>query len=135
MDIKSRINYEKLFKLDILDPETEAPVGITMMIRSDESDEAKQVFRRHADDNHERVQRGKLIKGRTRERQILEQTAACIASWDWGDNTWGGEVPTLTMKSAIEVLDGQGWIFAQVREASAKVSNFTQTSGEGSAGS
>jgi hypothetical protein len=133
MDISTLVKYEQLFELDIVDPKTEKPVGIKMMIRSSESPAAKEVLRDHLDKNIETRAKGKLVQSGALIRQELESTAACIASWEWGENVWKNEVPQLSMKKAIEVLDEAPWIYAQVRGASGKVANFMEGSAKGSA--
>lgn len=128
-EISGIVNYENLYELEILHPVTEKPVGIKMMIRSAESREAKEILRKHADENIARRVKGKMLKGVTLEKQELEKAASYIASWDWGDNTWQGSVPELTMKTAVRILDAEGWIYSQVVEAAGKVENFSTNSG------
>jgi hypothetical protein len=133
MDISGIIEYERLFTLDLLHPVTEKPLGIKFQIRSAGSKEAKDVLRRLTDENTERLQKRKIIKGATLERQELEKAASYIASWDWGDNTWRGKKMDLTPSLVLELLEAEGWIFDAVTEAAGTVANFTQNSKKPSA--
>lgn len=126
-DIAELYNYEHLFRLPILRPDTEESTGIVMMIRSSSSPEAKTIVRKQLDEITERQQRGKLVKGRTRLQHELQKVASYIASWDWGDNTYRGSAPELNMKTAIQILDEQDWIYVQVNEAATNLANFTTT--------
>lgn len=135
MDITSVVNYEFLYKLDIKHPVTDAPFGITMMIRSAASEVAKEIQRKHADKHIERRLRNKLIKGAQVEQETLEEAASFVASWEWGinpatktQNTFRDEVPDLTMKKAMEIFEAVPWIFQQVREAANSTENFSETS-------
>lgn len=133
MEISGIVEYERLFELNILHPVTEKPIGITCQIRSAASREAKAVLRKHTDENLERSQKRKLIKGSVLERQEVEKAASYIASWDWGENTWQGNVPGDDFASKVAVLEAEGWIFGQVVEAATTVANFSTTSGNDSA--
>lgn len=146
MDLSSRVNYELLFKLAILDPVTDEPTGLSMMIRSAGSEAAKAVLRKHTNKNLERRIKNKMPKSEQIEAEELEKAASYIASWDWGTDPKSGEAntygvgadgrklppPELSMKAAIEVLEAQGWIFAQVVEAANKTTNFSPSSPTGS---
>ena len=124
MDIASIIKYERLFTLDLRHPVTDELLGITFQIRSAESKEAKEILRKHTDENLERFQKRKTVKGSVLEQQEAEKAASYIASWDWGDHTWNGEKPVLTVETAAKILKAEGWIFAQVTEAANKIANF-----------
>jgi len=139
LDLSGRVNYELLFKLAILDPVTDEPTGLSMMIRSAGSEAAKAVLRKHTNKNLERRIKNKMPKSEQIEAEELEKAASYIASWDWGanpktgePNTYKGEVPELSMKKAIGILEEQGWIFAQVVEAANKTTNFSPSSPTGS---
>lgn len=145
MDLSSRVNNELLFKLDILDPVTDEPTGLSMMIRSAGSEAAKAILRKQTNKNLERRIKNKLPKSEQIEAEELEKAASYIASWDWGvdhkgePNGYGKDAegkalppPSLSMKTAIKVLEEQGWIFAQVVEAANKTTNFSPSSPKGS---
>lgn len=130
MDVAGIFNYEQLFRLELTRPDTDEPIGITFMIRSASSKEAKEVIRKHLDAMTERQQRGKLIKGEMRLQQELEKAASWIASWDWGDNTYKGSKPEFSFKKALEILEAEDWIYAQVSEAANNLANFSTASGK-----
>lgn len=128
MEINGLVDYELLYELELLHPVNDQPIGVTMQIRSAGSDVAKRVLREHTNKNLERRIKGKMPKSEQLEREELEKAASYIVSWDWGTNTYKGDVPKLTMKTAIEILDAEGWIFQQVSEAANKIANFTPPS-------
>lgn len=128
MDLSKRVDYEFLYTLKLLDPVNDEPTGVTMNIRSANSEAAKEVLRKHTNANLERRIKGKLPKSEQIEREELEKAASYIASWDWGGNTYNGSVPELSMKTAMKILEEQGWIFAQVTEAASKTANFSPAS-------
>jgi hypothetical protein len=96
-----------------------------MQIRSAGSDAAKKVLRQQTDRNLERRIKNKMPKSQQLEQEELEKAASYIASWDWGKHTWKGKKPELTMKTAMEILEAEGWIFGQVVEAANKIENFS----------
>ena len=133
MEISGIVNYETLFSLDIKHVVTDDKVGIKMKIRSAGSDGAKKVLRSQTNKNIERRVKNKIPKSEQLERDELEKAASYIESWNWGSNTYNGKVPELTMETAIEILEKEGWIFGQVVEAANKIENFSQGSQKGSA--
>ena len=42
--------------------------------------------------------------------EVREDHASYIASWDWGDNTYEGKKPELSMDTAIGILKAEDWI-------------------------
>lgn len=125
-DISKLVNYEHLHRLELFHPATDEPTGVVFMLRSSECDEVKKVQRRHLDETFDKRMSGRTPRGTDVIKREFEKAAASIASWDWGDNTWQGEVPKLTPEKAAEVLDQEPWIFHQVTEAANKLANFTQ---------
>jgi hypothetical protein len=125
MDIASVYNYEQLFTLELVRPDTDEKLGITFQIRSSSSPESKKVLRKHVDQVTERQQRGKLVRGEMRLQQELEKAASWIAGWEWGEHTYNGEVPAISFNKALELLDKEDWIYAQVSEAANNLANFT----------
>jgi hypothetical protein len=125
VDIASIFDYEQTFPLELVNPTTDEKIGITLQIRSAESDEAKKVQRSQIDDMLERQQRGKLIKGEQAIGRELDKAVSFVASWDWGGNTYKGEALDFSAKNVRRVLSEQGWIFGQVTEAANSLRNFT----------
>lgn len=128
MDIAKVYNYENVFTLDLMRPDTDEKLGITFKIRSASSPESKKVLRKHVDQVVERQQRGKLIQGSMRLQQELEKAASWVSGWDWGDNVYNGEKPEFSFNKVVEILDKEDWIFSQVSEAANNLANFTGTS-------
>lgn len=116
MDISQLVNSEDLFELNLVDPKSEEPLGIRVMIRSSESDAVKKVVRQHSD-KFLSSRKKKLTTDKV-EAEYLDRAAASIASWDWGDHNWKGEKPELTFEKAREVVEEAGWIYDQVSAAS-----------------
>lgn len=124
MDLATVVKYERLFPLNLKHPETDEEIGVVFMLRSAESEEAKQVLHRHNNLNVERRYRNKIPQSEQLVKEELEKAASYIASWDWGANTYNGEVPTLSMKFAMKLLEKEGWIFDQVVRGATKIGNF-----------
>ena len=131
MDISKLVNSEDLFTLKLTGPDTDELVGITFMIRSNESNEVKKVVRQHSDKFL--ASRKKKLTTAKVEDEYLDKAAASIASWDWGDHDWKGVKPELTFEMAREVVEEAGWIYDQVAAASEDRANFTKSLGKGSA--
>lgn len=128
MDIGNLVDTEQLFTLELKSPLDDTLLGITLQIRSESSKAAKDIIRTHSDQNMERVQRRKVVKSATTERQEIERVAAYIASWDWQEHTWHGGIPEFNSKKVMQILEKEDWIVDQVTEAAIKISNFTPIS-------
>ena len=128
MEIKGIVDYEFLYDLELRNPHTDEPLGIKMKIRSAGSEPSKLILRKHTDRNLERRIKGRMPKADQMELEELERVASYIHSWDWGDHTYKGEIPVLTMKKAVAILEAEGWIFGQIKEAAENVTNFSHTS-------
>lgn len=128
MDLAGLVNSEFLYTLDLRHPVSDEPLGISFKIRSAGSDAAKKVLREHTDRMLERRIKHKAVNSRQIETEELERAASYIASWDWGTNTYAGEIPAFSVPKAIAILEKEGWIFAQVVEAANKIANFTPAS-------
>jgi len=126
MDISNLVNYEKLHKLELLHPVTEAKLGITMEIRSIGSAAVERVLLSHTNKQIERFAKNKVPTAEQSKRAEIERTAACVAAWDWGDQDFNGTKPELTMEAAVEVMS-VSWIERQVRAAAEAEKNFTMT--------
>lgn len=127
MDISKLVNSEDLFELKLTGPDTDEPIGIRFMIRSNESNEVKKVVRQHSDKFL--ASRKKKLTTSKVEDEYLDKAAASIASWDWGDHDWKGVKPDLTFELAREVVEEAGWIYDQVAAASEDRANFTKSLG------
>lgn len=128
MDIADLVKYEQLFPLELVDPITDEKLGIVLQIRSAGSAEARQILRKHNDENMAFPQKRKSISSATFERQEAEKAASYIASWDWGEHGFHGEKPDCTMDNAVNVIQEISWVYLQVTEAATSIQNFSQTS-------
>lgn len=130
MDLATIVKYERLFPLALRHPATDEEIGVTFHIRSAESDEAKAVIHKYNNVNVERRWRNKLPRSESLVKEELEKAASYIASWDWGDHIYEGKpVGEFEMKTAMRILEKEGWIFDQVVRCAAKVENFIEASG------
>lgn len=133
MEIAGLVDYEQLFELELRNPASDQPLGIKFQIRSSESGAAKRVLRQHTDKALERRVKNKMPKSEQLIQDELEKAASYIASWDWGASTYEGAKPEFDMKTAMRILEKEGWIYAQVVEAANKIENFTPRSPKNSA--
>lgn len=122
MDLGSIVKTDELFELELLHPATDEPLGVVFMIRSHESAEVQRVQRTHADKML--ASGGKKLTTGKMKAQYLDQAAASIASWDWGDHEIDGEQPEYSQKKAVEILEKHAWIYDQVAGASENRANF-----------
>lgn len=128
MAIANLVKYDSTFDLELTHPETGEEIGVLFKIRSDSSPEAKAVFRRQLDHYAQEQQRKKSIKSEKLEGFEIEKKAACIAGWDWRGNDAfedGDGGLEYTRENCMKILQVD-WIFNQVANASADISNFTK---------
>lgn len=138
MDLGKVVVYEHIHELNVTYPNNDLRIGLVMGIRSASSEVAKNVLRKHTNEqlNSGRGKQKRLTAEKAEENE-LEATASCIAWWKWekgdlkapgdglGDEcNYHGEQPELSMKVAIEMLDDLGWLYGQVKEASTNIENF-----------
>lgn len=133
MDLHGLVDYEYIHNLELVHPATDQPVGVTFQIRSAGSEQAKAVLRAHTNKQIERNIKGRKPTSEQIEQAELEKAASYITSWNWGENTYEGSVPEFSMKRAMEIMEKEGWIYAQVVEAANKIENFTEKSRKPSA--
>jgi len=126
MDLSKKIDYEFLFSMNLLDPETFEPTGVVFKVRSENSKVVQKLMLDHSNVNIERRIKGVTSNiAQSSYTQELEKAATMIESWDWGDNDFEGEVPVYSIKKAMEIMRKQGWIYKQVMEAGLNVANFS----------
>jgi hypothetical protein len=126
MEIAGLVQNEELFILEVENPKTGKPVGITIQVRSAGSDEAMKVVRAQTDDILGRQQRRKLIDAERVEENELDLAVSYVASWDWGANTYEGKAPDSEPKTIKAIFKKEGWIYAQVVGAARDIANFTK---------
>ena len=125
-DFSKKIDYEFLFELELLDPETFEPSGVFFKIRSENSTVVQKLMLEHSNINIERRIKGNNKIAEASYQQELEKAATMIAEWDWGDNDFEGQVPVYSVKKAMEIMRKQSWIYQQVMEAGRSVGNFSR---------
>lgn len=125
MEISGLVATETLFDLDIENPKTGKPVGITVRLRSAASDEAMAVVRKQTDTLLAKQQRRKLVDAEHVEENEIDQAVSYVASWDWGDNTYEGKKPGSDPASVKAILRKEGWIYAQIVAGARDIANFT----------
>jgi len=127
MDILSLIRSDQTFPLELLHPATEEPLGITVHIRSDQSDEVKRATRANQDKVNLRLQKGKTIKSAMGEANATERVMAMIADWEWNSDlplVEGEGKPDCNEKNK-RLLAENDYFFDQIEEAATTAANFT----------
>lgn len=133
MDFSTLVDYEKLHELELLHPGTEEPLGVRFWMRSIDSAKAERVLLENTDKQIERFAKRKLPTATQGKKGELERLAACVARWEWGEHTFEGTKPELSLATAVRVFEKMPWVERQAREAAESVKNFTMPSGSGSA--
>lgn len=123
MDLAQLVRTDELYDLTITNPVTGKKTDVVFQLRSMESDEVKAVARKHA--NRMMRNRQAVPNVEQLEADILDQTTAAVASWDWGENTLGDLDLTFSADNVRAALQAHGWIFDQVRGAAEARENFT----------
>lgn len=125
---------DALFPVELKNPVTKEPVGITFWIAPFEADAASDWWVR-TQAQLERIKAdGKDISGdRMAEidaQSIVKRCVAAVRKWEWNGNSFGslGSDPACTLENKIAVLSPatSSWIVDQLFVAGATVSNFTR---------
>lgn len=125
MDLANIIRYETPVALDLIDPTTREKVGVTFYVKHVDCEAATEAKGRQEDSALLAALSDKPTPAGDSNKQIL---AACIDSWDWGEHTFQGEVPVLSMEKAVEVFKAAPWIQAAVLKKVTVIANFTGAS-------
>lgn len=126
MDIAGLVAKETLFDLDVEHPATGKPMGITIKVRSAGSEAAMAVVRQQTDAVLSKQQKRQFVDAAMVEENELDQAVSYVASWDWGDNTYGGKKPDSDPTTVKAILTKESWLYAQVVGAARKIANFTR---------
>lgn len=96
--------------IDITVPGSGKKTGLTIEIRSPESDEVKAVQRKW---QNKALRAGRnTIDADDVEKQSLDLIVAAVASWKWsGDAKWGGEKPDCTPENVRKVVSSPAGAF------------------------
>lgn len=123
MDIATLVNYERIYPLKITYPNSDRWTGITVGLRSESSERAKAVVRKHLNDSIQGKGRQRKPTAEAAEGQELERTASTIAWWKWevGD-------PSDEAKFKMDEARKEG----KSEEEIAKLSDATQATYNGS---
>ena len=124
MDIARIVDYEARFPLDLWHPATGETLGVRFLIRSLESDAVRAVTLRHMDEASQLAIRGRSVEAATQVQWLAEKAAACVVSWDWGENKYRGETPEYSRKAAEAMFREQVWMRDDVLGAAANIANF-----------
>lgn len=103
--------------VDILHPGNDEPLGITVDMISMNDPKIKKILRRYLDEKLALEAKGKHVKG----EEFIANTNMLIfqsmTGWDWGDNTFKGEVPDFNQRNVFLVLDEKPWFRDQLNLA------------------
>lgn len=127
MDINDLVNYEKTHTVELVHPSTDEPLGIKVEVRSIDSAAAERVLLDHTDKQIEKFAKGKRPTAAQSKKAEIERLASCVVSWDWGEHTFEGDKPAVSVATAVRVFLKMPWAERQVREAVENVRNFTTT--------
>ena len=128
MDLSKIIKADATFEMELLHPVSEQPIGMTIEIRSSQSDAVKAVERESSNKIMERQQKKKLVTAETGEALAEKRAAVMIKGWKITakepieiDGVALGDC-TKETKAAIVKID---WIYEQIVAASEAHANFT----------
>jgi hypothetical protein len=127
MDIASL--YSDTTTIEIKHPQTSKPIGITVEIRSPESDEVKAVQR--AWQNKALKSRGQGIGVDDVDNQVVDTMIAVVASWEWDKELkWGDKTPDNSDAFKREVLSSKAgsFILRQIDAAHGDEARFFENS-------
>jgi hypothetical protein len=113
--------------IDIKNPENGEFVGVTVEVRSNDSEQVKFVHRKFQ--NRALAKRGEGFDSEDIEDQSINLLIAAVASWEWSDDIkWRGEKPDNVNSDAFkrEVLGSRegAFIARQIDKAMSEESNF-----------
>lgn len=109
--------------IDIMDPATFEPFGITVSIMALDDPRMKRIKRQLTDRRNAAATKGKMIKSEEMEEEGSNLLLAAMTAWKWGkdsngeQNTFHGEVPDFTPRNVKEVFEELPWFKRQVDEA------------------
>lgn len=127
MEVSGLVSTETLFDLNLEHPATGKSMGIKIKVRSAGSETAMEVVRKQTDDILVKQQKRKLIHADAVEENEIDQAVSYVASWDWGDNTYGGKKPDSDTETIKAILTKESWLYAQVAGAARNIANFTRS--------
>lgn len=118
--------------IEILNPETDTPLGIRVRLMSIEDDRLKKLKRTFTDERLKRDGKGKTFKTEEIERNANMLLFTASLGWEWYNPTgkegdhgydadmmpdWKGEVPEYNQRNFTEVLVEFPQFAAQISEA------------------
>lgn len=102
--------------VEIVDPKTQEPIGLTLFVRPDTSPEVKAVERKWMNMGL----RGRRLNAEQMEARGTEILVAHVAGWTWGNDpegtpcTFGGEQPDFNEANLRRVFKALPWIKKQL---------------------
>lgn len=101
--------------LEILNPGSDKPLGLTVEIRSASSPEVRAVQRSITNRSLKLAKRGKLFTAEEVEENTYDQLCAAIVNWTWHDGaTWAGETPSFDPKIAKTIFRKLPFVSSQI---------------------
>lgn len=116
-------------KLVLLDPRTNAPIGLTLLMQSPDEPGPKAISDRLGDVQRKKSNRNKILVAAEIEAAAIEFLAACIVGFEVTDKTLTikGKAITYTNGAVAELL-AQPWARRQVDEYAGEAANFFRLS-------
>lgn len=125
MDISTLVQTDALGELELRHPVSDEPLGITIQVRSAESETVRAVGRKYA---NKFLSKNKKPKADAIEAEFVDKAVAMIDGWDWNGESWDGSVvEDFDPKLATTILshpDG-AWIYEQITDFAGDRANFT----------
>lgn len=121
MDLSQLKPAERI--VDILNPKTDAELGIKVTLISINDDKLKKIKRRIQDDKLRLEARGKNFKSDDIEENRNKLIFSAITGWMWGKDasgeevTFKGEKPDLNQKNFNAIITELPWFREQLEEA------------------
>ena len=127
MNLAELVDTEQTYKLELKHPtKPRTKLGVYLTLRSSESDEVAKVVRNQADKMIE--EKDSSPSTASLEDNLIEQAAATIAGFDFGESGFDVNGKTEYSPEAAKELVKVGWIYEQVMKASQDRANFIQGS-------
>lgn len=110
-DLATVVTYDEAVSVDLSHGKMKTP--ITIWVKHIDCDAATQAGRDHDNGKYAKHTRGMVV------------LAACFDRWEWNGNDINGDVPDLSMESALDVLSTAKWMVTPLLKKVTDLGNFT----------
>lgn len=118
-----------LATLELTHPgDRKTPLGLTLKLRSLKSDEVQAVIEKHQEEQEREIKAGAdSINPAMAKRQGIERIAACVADWEWAEDTdFNGEKLDCTLANVCTVFSTVDDILGETVNFVRREANFYQ---------